>query len=166
MHNRELPAKVESISLMPSFRQSLPQLLTDIYRKYEERMPDGVLLNLHLPPDDIRIDTDAQRLRQVMENLIGNAVKFTTEGYIEIGCSRTGDGKGVSLFVADTGQGIAAQMRERIFDRFYKIDDFKQGAGLGLSVCKTIIEGMGGRIEVSSQPGMGSRFTVEIPIIR
>lgn len=94
-------------------------------------MPDGVLLNLHLPPDDIRIDTDAQHLRQVMENLIGNAVKFTTEGYIEIGCSRTGDGNGVRLFVADTGPGIAAQMRERIFDPVLQNRRFQAGCGFG-----------------------------------
>lgn len=75
-----------------------------------------------------------------------------------------GDSTGVLLFVADTGCGIPADSTEKIFDRFYKIDSFKQEAGLGLSVCKTIIEGIGGRITVSSQPGKGSRFTVKIPI--
>lgn len=145
---------------------SLTRILTDIYEKFADRMPEGVKLNLLLPPDDIRIDTDAVHLHQVMDHLISNAVKFTKEGHIDLGCSLSGDGTGVRLFVADTGCGIPADRTEKIFDRFYKIDSFKQGAGLGLAVCKTIMEGIGGRIVVSSQPGKGSRFTVKLPIKR
>ena len=103
-------------------------------------------------------------MRQVIEHLVGNSVKFTKKGHIDLGYSLTGDGKEVRLFVTDTGCGIPSDMTEKVFDRFYKIDSFKQGAGLGLSVCKTIIEGMGGRIAVSSQPGKGSRFSVKIPM--
>lgn len=143
---------------------SLIQILRDIHEKFVNRMPQGVKLNLLLPLDDIRIETDALRLRQVVEHLVGNAAKFTKEGHIDLGCSQSGDGSGVRLFIADTGCGIPADSTERIFDRFYKIDSFKQGAGLGLAVCKTIIEGIGGRIAVSSQPGKGSRFTVRIPM--
>ena len=143
---------------------SLLQILKDIHEKFVNRMPQGVKLNLLLPLDDIRIETDALRLRQVVEHLVGNAAKFTKEGHIDLGCSQSGDGLGVRLFIADTGCGIPADSTERIFDRFYKIDSFKQGAGLGLAVCKTIIEGIGGRIAVSSQPGKGSRFTVRIPM--
>ena len=143
---------------------SLIQILKDIHEKFVNRMPQGVKLNLLLPPDDIRIETDALRLRQVVEHLVGNAAKFTKEGHIDLGCSQSGDGSGVRLFIADTGCGIPADSTEKIFDRFYKIDAFKQGAGLGLAVCKTIIEGIGGRIAVSSRPGKGSRFTVRIPM--
>ena len=143
---------------------SLIQILKDIHEKFVDRMPQGVKLNLLLPPDDIRIETDALRLRQVVEHLVGNAAKFTKEGHIDLGCSQSGDGSGVRLFISDTGCGIPADSTERIFDRFYKIDAFKQGAGLGLAVCKTIIEGIGGRIAVSSRPGKGSRFTVRIPM--
>ena len=143
---------------------SLAQILTDIYGKYTERIPEGIKFNLLLPPDDIRIDTDAMHLRQVVEHLVANAAKFTATGRIDIGYTLTGDGREIRLFVADTGCGIPPHMTEKIFDRFYKIDSFKQGAGLGLSVCKTIIEGMGGRIAVASRPGKGSRFTVKIPI--
>lgn len=142
--------------------QPLGQILSDIHEKYADRIPEGVKFNLLVPPNDIRIDTDAPRLRQVIEHLVGNAVKFTKKGRIDLGYSLTGDGKEVRLFVTDTGCGIQSEMTEKIFDRFYKIDSFKQGAGLGLSVCKTIIEGMGGRITVSSQPGKGSRFSVKI----
>ena len=144
--------------------QPLGHILSDIHGKYADRIPAGVRFNLLVPPHDIRIDTDALRLRQVMEHLVGNALKFTEKGHIDLGYSLTGDGKEVRLFVTDTGCGIPSDMTEKVFDRFYKIDSFKQGAGLGLSVCKTIIEGMGGRIAVSSQPGKGSRFTVRLPM--
>ena len=144
--------------------QPLGQILSDIHEKYANRIPAGIRFNLLVPPHDIRIDTDALRLRQVMEHLVGNALKFTEKGHIDLGYSLTGDGKEVRLFVTDTGCGIPSDMTEKVFDRFYKIDSFKQGAGLGLSVCKTIIEGMGGRIAVSSQPGKGSRFTVRLPM--
>lgn len=144
-------------------RHSLNRILGDVYDKYAERMPQGVELNLRLPADDVQMLTDDIRLRQVMENLLGNAIKFTRRGHIDLGCSRDAWSGCVRLFVSDTGPGIPPEERERIFDRFYKIDPFKQGAGLGLSVCKTIVEGMGGRISVSSQPGSGSRFTVTFP---
>ncbi|WP_418982549.1 ATP-binding protein [Alistipes sp.] len=142
---------------------SMNRLLRDIYDKFAERMPEGVQIRLRLPKGDLRAETDDIRLRQVMENLVGNAVKFTRKGHIELGCSRDARSGAVRLFVADTGLGIPRDERERIFDRFYKIDAFKQGAGLGLSVCKTIVEGMGGRIDVASRPGRGSRFTVTLP---
>lgn len=143
---------------------SLSQILSDIYEKYTMKMPEGVKFNLLIPPGDIRIHTDAQHLRQVTDHIVENAIKFTAKGHIDLGYMLTGDGNEVRLFVSDTGCGIPPDMTEKIFDRFYKIDSFKQGAGLGLSVCKTIIESMGGKINVSSQPGKGSRFTVKIPV--
>lgn len=74
-----------------------------------------------------------------------------------LGCMPSGDGKGVNLFVADSGRGIPQDQLSRIFDRFYKIDSFIQGAGLGLPVCKTLAEGLGGMIRVRSHPGGGGR---------
>lgn len=143
---------------------SVEQILSDIYEKYANRMPEGVEFNLLLPPGDIHINTDAIRLRQVLEHLVGNAVKFTTKGHIDLGYTLAGDGDKIKLFVSDTGRGIPTEEIEKIFDRFYKIDIFTQGTGLGLSVCKTIIEEMGGQIIVSSQPGKGSRFTIKTPL--
>lgn len=158
-------SRIETGSMEYSFkRQSIKQILADIYEKYAKRMPEGVTFNLLLPPNDILVDTDALRLRQVIENLVSNAVKFTTKGHIDLGCTLIGKADGVRLFVADTGEGISQQELGKIFDRFYKIDTFKQGAGLGLSVCKTILEGMDGQITVSSQLGKGSRFTIKIPL--
>lgn len=158
-------SRIETGSMEYCFKNhSLGQILSDIYEKYTERIPEGVKFNLLLPPNDILINTDALRLRQVMENLVSNAIKFTTEGHIDLGYTLSGKADSARLFVADTGQGIAQQEIGKIFDRFYKIDTFKQGAGLGLSVCKTIIEEMNGQITVSSQPGKGSRFTIKIPL--
>lgn len=158
-------SRIETGSMEYSFkRQSIKQILADIYEKYAKRMPEGVTFNLLLPPNDILVDTDALRLRQVIENLVSNAIKFTTKGHIDLGCTLIGKADGVRLFVADTGEGISQQELGKIFDRFYKIDTFKQGAGLGLSVCKTILEGMDGQITVSSQLGKGSRFTIKIPL--
>ena len=143
---------------------SLGQLLRDIYVKYADSMPRGVAFNLLLPPDDIRITTDFIRLRQVVEHLVGNAAKFTAEGRIDLGYTLSSDAESVRIFVADTGCGIASDQTEKIFERFYKVDNFVQGAGLGLSICRTIAERLGGRITLSSKLNEGSRFTLKLPI--
>lgn len=159
-------SRIETGTMEYSFaEQSLGRLLSDIYENNKHTMPEGVEFNLLLPPEDIQIETDALRLRQVVNHLICNAVKFTDGGHIDIGYSYPAEGcTDVSLFVADTGRGITAEQAGKIFDRFYKGDSFMQGAGLGLSVCKTIIESLGGSIAVSSRPQKGSRFTVQIPL--
>lgn len=160
-------SRIETGSMEYCFAtHSLRQILCGIYEKYAGRMPEEIKLNLLLPPGDLLVETDLLRLRQVVENLVGNAVKFTAKGRIDIGYLPAGEDRNVRLFVADTGRGIPPEETEKIFDRFYKIDSFQQGTGLGLSVCKTILEGMGGQIVVSSQPGKGSRFTVKIPLIQ
>lgn len=160
-------SRIETGNMEYSFEEhSLAQLLSDIYEKHRYLLPKGIECNLLLPPDDIRIQTDGLRLRQVVEHLLGNAVKFTDKGHIDLGFTLPSDGKSVRLFVADTGRGIPADLTEKIFERFYKIDSFMQGAGLGLSVCKTIVEGLGGTIGVSSRPKAGSRFTLCLPLRR
>lgn len=118
-----------------------------------------------LPADDIVITTDIIRLRQVIEHLIGNAVKFTSQGHIDLGYSFSSDGQSVRVFVSDTGCGIPADQTEKIFERFYKIDNFTQGAGVGLSICKNITERLGGKITISSQLNKGTRFVLKLPII-
>lgn len=147
-----------------SAENSLGQLLRDIYIKYAGSMPRGVTLNLLLPPADMRITTDFIRLRQVVEHLVGNAAKFTSEGHIDLGYTLSSDEESVRIFVADTGCGIASDQTERVFERFYKVDNFVQGAGLGLSICQTIAERLGGRIALSSKLNEGSCFTLRLPI--
>lgn len=158
-------SRIETGSMEYSFAEnSLGRMLSNVYDSYEGTMPPNVRLRLMLPPTDTAIRTDILRLRQVVDHLIGNALKFTDSGHIDIGYAVVDEGTAVRLFVADTGRGIPQDQLEKIFDRFYKLDTFMQGAGLGLSVCKTVIEGLGGSIEVCSRLGKGSRFTLELPL--
>ena len=97
-------------------------------------------------------------------NLINNAVKFTTQGSITFGYTEEEPGY-TSLFVEDTGKGISEDGLRHIFERFYKVDSFTQGAGLGLSICQTIVGRLNGTITVTSEEGHGTRFTVRLPDI-
>ena len=87
--------------------------------------------------------TDEVKLTKVFMNLIGNAKKFTVRGHIAVGAKSTSDGTWVECRVEDTGIGISPENLEHIFDRFYKVNEFKQGTGLGLSICEAIIELLG-----------------------
>ena len=139
-------------------------MLTDIYIKYMESKPERLEFKLDLPKEDIIIITDALRLRQIMDNLLSNAFKFTSAGRVAMGYTLSSDNKSVRLFVSDTGRGIPADQSEKIFERFYKVDSFVQGAGLGLSICRTIAERLEGSIRVTSREGEGARFTLRLPI--
>ena len=157
-------SKIESNTMEFCFGdQSLHTLLSDIYQSQLLTMPPQVELRLELPQADTTIRTDASRLKQVINNLINNAAKFTDRGSITFGY-RTDEGAGeVELFVRDTGKGISQEHVGRIFERFYKTDSNAKGVGLGLSICRSIAERLGGRIEVRSQVGEGSTFTLCLP---
>ena len=115
-----------------------------------------------LPPKPIYIQADIIRLRQIIHHLLSNSIKFTTEGYIEIG-SRIENNAELIIYVKDTGMGISQTEIVKIFDRFYKSDNFSQGGGLGLSISKVIVERMGGNIKAESNIGEGSSFTISLP---
>ncbi|MFK7991058.1 MAG: ATP-binding protein [Sandaracinaceae bacterium] len=108
---------------------------------------------------------DERRLLQVLINLVSNAVKFTPAGFVRIG-ARRGDA-GVRFFVEDSGEGIPAGQRERIFDKFRQVantlEDRPRGTGLGLTICRHIVEHHGGRISVAPSPSGGSLFEFELP---
>ena len=121
-------------------------------------------LNFYLELDEsvsLPVNTDRLRFTQVISNLLNNANKFTSKGEITLGCKldKTHHDE-VRVYVKDTGKGIDEKELLMIFDRFYKINEFEQGSGLGLSICKVIIERLGGRIEVQSEVDKGSCFTV------
>jgi signal transduction histidine kinase len=109
---------------------------------------------------------DARRLSQVLLNLVGNAIKFTDQGKVEIRARR--DGEFFELAVVDTGFGIAPEDQKRIFDEFQQVDNTstrkKGGTGLGLSISRKIVELHGGSITVESEVGKGSTFKVTVPI--
>ncbi len=112
----------------------------------------------------LRVMADATRLRQVLMNLTSNAVKFTTRGRVTIRCYAAEEGERVALEVEDTGIGIPADKLDSVFTAFDQVDTSTtrrhDGAGLGLTISRELVEMMGGRLEVSSREGEGSRFTV------
>jgi len=125
----------------------------------------GLELVLEVGPDVASVTTDQRRLEQVILNLLNNAVKFTEKGRVSLAC-RT-DKDGYLLSVSDTGIGIRAEEIPGLFQPFHQIDTGlsrkHEGTGLGLSICKKLVGMMGGRIEVQSQWGKGSTFTVRFP---
>ena len=124
---------------------------------------------LHRADEDApTVVSDADRLRQILENLVENAVKYTPAGgRIEITTRAAADG-GAEVVVADDGPGISPEHVPRIFERFYRVDKARSrelgGTGLGLSIVKHLAEGMGASVNVESQPGRGTRFTVTLPL--
>lgn len=139
-------------------------IMREVYESQRLSMPEEVELRLQMPEDtSLIMKTDVVRLKQVINNLINNAKKFTTQGYISIGYEKKTIGF-VELFVEDTGKGMSQEALEHIFERFYKVDSFTQGAGLGLSICQTFVDRMSGTISVTSEVGKGTRFVVKLPI--
>lgn len=110
------------------------------------------------------IDTDEVRLAQVLNNLLVNACKYTTTGSITLECHlRPGN---IVFAVKDTGPGVPIERRSDIFERFTKLDNFHQGTGLGLNICLTIVNMMKGKIFIDEEYSSGSRFVVELPLVK
>lgn len=113
------------------------------------------------------IETDGQRLRQVLLNLLDNAIKYTDQGRILLHArvdDRSGEGIVLGFAVEDTGPGIAEEDRERIFAPFEQCDPDQPGAGLGLAICRELTRLLGGRLSLDSAPGRGSRFELSLPV--
>ena len=156
-------SKIESNTMVFNItEQPLTPLLQNILRAQQINVPQEVELLLDLPSTDTIITTDPLRLKQVINNLINNAIKFTSKGAITLGYRQNNDQ--VSIFVKDTGTGIDEDKINRIFERFYKGDNFVQGTGLGLAISHTIIEHLKGTITVTSKVGEGSCFTIQHPV--
>ena len=159
-------SRIESGNLSFIFqRESVRQLLDDVYQTHSLLIRPPVQFLKDFPPEDVQVNVDPMRLTQVLTNFLNNANKFTKEGSIQLGyCCPSGMSE-VHLYVEDTGIGIPHSEQKMIFERFYKRSEFSQGVGLGLSICVLIVEKMGGRIELRSEEGRGSRFTVVLPCI-
>ena len=156
-------SKIESNTMVFNItEQPLTPLLQNILRAQQINVPQEVELLLDLPATDTIITTDPLRLKQVINNLINNAIKFTSKGAVTLGYRKINDQ--VSIFVKDTGSGIDEDKINRIFERFYKGDNFVQGTGLGLAISHTIIEHLKGTITVTSKVGEGSCFTIQHPV--
>lgn len=137
------------------------ELIKESITEYERNVPAGVKLFARYPVTPSQIEHDPMRIKQILNNFISNALKNTVQGYIEVYYETDTDG--IRISVSDTGCGIPPDKLGMIFERFEKVDSFAQGAGLGLSICKSIVEKMNGVITVDSTMGVGSTFTVELP---
>ena len=159
-------SRIESGNLSFTFqRESVCRLLDDVYQTHSLLIQPPLQFLKDFPPEDVQVNVDPMRLTQVLTNFLNNANKFTKGGSIRLGyCCPSGMSE-VHLYVEDTGIGIPHSEQKMIFERFYKRSEFSQGVGLGLSICVLIVEKMGGRIELQSEEGRGSRFTVVLPCI-
>lgn len=136
------------------------QSLTDTF---VPRAQGDVKLSTTFAKSSLNVTTDLSRLTEVMNHLLANAVKFTMQGSITVGYDEPA-GKRLRIWVRDTGKGIAPEHHERIFERFFKVDEYIPGAGLGLSICRTMAYSLGGDVGVESTLGEGSTFWFEIPV--
>ena len=140
---------------------NLTELLDECVAEYARLLPSGVELLTSYPEHDALVELDKLRIKQILNNFLSNALKNTIRGYVEVFYEI--DKHCVRIGVKDTGRGIPQNMLEKIFERFEKVDSFAQGVGLGLSICKSIVDKMNGRIQVYSQLGLGTTFIAELP---
>jgi signal transduction histidine kinase len=143
----------------------ITKIVKEIYMTYRTLIQPS--LNFLLELDEtipLSTNIDSLRFTQVISNFLNNANKFTKKGTITLGCKIDKEHREVCVYVKDTGKGIDDKELMMIFDRFYKTDEFEQGSGLGLSICKVIIERLAGRIEVHSEVGKGSCFSVVLSL--
>jgi signal transduction histidine kinase len=145
----------------------LAQLVEDVYGQAKilaDRRKITLLLGVMEP---LSIRGDYERLRQVLLNLVDNGIKYTPSGG-RVTLSLQRDGEWASLRVTDTGIGLSPGDQEKIFERFYRSAEDRSrgegGAGLGLCIARSIAEAHGGKIQVESTPGLGSTFTVLLPL--
>ena len=140
---------------------NLTELLDECVAEYARLLPSGVELLTSYPEHDALVELDKLRIKQILNNFLSNALKNTIRGYVEVFYEI--DKHCVRIGVKDTGCGIPQNMLEKIFERFEKVDSFAQGVGLGLSICKSIVDKMNGRIQVYSQLGLDTTFIAELP---
>ncbi|GAB3799657.1 hypothetical protein GCM10028798_13030 [Humibacter antri] len=156
---RELTLRIEPIDLSALLTQSVATIQPTVDAARQT-------LHLEMPSSTVLAHLDGARIKQVVDNLISNAAKYTPEGgAITVRLGRGDDT--VEIAVADNGRGIGKSDQARLFDRFFRTRDVReaaiQGVGIGLTIVKTIVDAHGGVIVVESEPGQGSTFTVRLP---
>ena len=139
----------------------MDELCEELRQMHQMRIKNDVKVIFERPVASLTIVSDSHRLRQLYSNLISNAIKYTEKGSITLGYKLKGNM--MEGYVRDTGSGIPAEKLNNVFGRFEKLDLLKQGFGLGLSICKSILDKMGGEIWVESEFGVGSCFYFSIP---
>ena len=170
MNNRKLLQIIDGLVSMSKIeagaksllmgKVDLNQILQQIAETYQPNT--NLPINVQCPLLELKIETDREKLIEILDHLVQNAVKFTTEG--EISLSYEVQGNKVRVNVTDTGKGVAEADQARIFERFVKVDEFVPGAGLGLSVVESHVKNLGGSVGVESALGMGSNFWFVLPL--
>jgi len=144
----------------------LPEVFTELIAEFQAMVPLGDVVLRWEGPQSLAVRTDRRKLRMVLKNLVGNALKFTVAGEVVLSCRRDGDV--VRFVVRDTGIGIAPQHLPFIFDMFRQADSSDarsyRGAGLGLYIAQRLVHQLGGEIHVASDVGRGSTFTFVLPV--
>lgn len=155
-------SRLDSGSLSFEIKEcDITKTVKEIYMTYQTLIQPSLQFLLELDETvSLPVNIDNFRFTQVISNFLNNANKFTKTGMITLGCKMNKEQQEICVYVKDTGKGIDDKELMMIFDRFYKTDEFEQGSGLGLSICKVIIERLAGRIEVQSEVGKGSCFSV------
>jgi signal transduction histidine kinase len=147
----------------------VPELVAEVKSELEPIILRSKLtITVDVPKELRPISTDRQKVKQILLNLLSNALKFTHHGGVTISARRIQKERAVTLSVSDTGIGIAPVDQERIFEDFRQLDNSPTraygGTGLGLSICRRLAQMIGGRLEVQSDMGRGSTFTLTLPI--
>ena len=149
-------SKIESNSMPLIYKElDIGLLMKEIYSMILLRMPSGIELRLN-DCEALVMEADKNRLTQILTNLLTNSIKHTEKGFIRFGYKRTA--ASVEFFVEDSGEGIPRDKIDSIFSRFVQLDSWSKGVGLGLAICRGLVEQMGGKIWVTSELGKGSIF--------
>ncbi|MDD4421385.1 MAG: ATP-binding protein, partial [Bacteroidales bacterium] len=141
-----------------SFIEDLKEYAAEQSFTIKDILQKNLYINASFPAEEHVIETDAAMLKQVMFSLISNGLKFTEKGGITIGYTPHKDNS-IKFYVKDTGIGIRKEDKERIFSPFEKVDTFKQGLGLGLTLCKSILKHLGSELKIDTEPEHGSTFS-------
>lgn len=136
--------------------RKVKDFVEELYATYNVVIPEHLEYNIVRGCEDVYVDVNRSSMMQVMSNLVNNAVKFTKQGGLTMGWECKDDD--VIIFLEDTGIGVPKEKQELIFDRYYKESSSTAGAGIGLSLCRRLVENMHGKIQVKSEVGKGSRF--------
>lgn len=143
---------------------NLEELFQDTFETNNILVPSNLKFKLQKGTENLVVEMDKARIKQVLNNFLSNAIKFTELGSITLGWELWDDTDEVELFVEDTGKGISQIDKAKIFDRFFTTDLEHKGLGLGLNICRAIVEQHDGRITVKSKLGKGSRFSAFLPL--
>lgn len=162
-------SKIEAGQVVVHKRKiSATRLINEVWREFSYKAEEkgiGLIIDRQNPTEEIFLESDEVKIRQILVNLVGNAIKFTKEGYVEMGIRATSDN--VFFHVKDTGIGIPKEFQESVFDRFRQVESTftrqHSGNGLGLAISKSLAELLGGKIWLESEFGQGSKFYFSVP---